>query len=423
MAGLVGGLAVLTTGWRTSTGAWRRMPRPSSTPRGSRRARRRGGPAAVPGGQGSAATPPPPAAAPLPPARRPGPSVAAEVGEVAAEDRLQRELPTAREPRPDRGAHGQPGARLHAPARAGHQGVARRGGRVSSEVPGNVRRGSPSPSTPRRRGRATGRCSRSAPSWSAATSRPASSRAVGGSISPGSTRSFRVDAVRLGDAFGQDAGGAAGVTGKVDMHWGDLWLTGLILVTTGAVEYEHELDRRGRRRHRRRDRRLGRARGRALTARRPPAALNLEPTITIRPGALITVRPRKMVRVCTGPPGLSQSAGVLYGRDMPERSDNRQHTAILTAKEVELLEREAERRGTSISSVLEWRRHRDARRVDLVDEEGLCVPSSRGRASDRTRLPVRAVDDRPDGRGKARTTSACGARCAPPCSHGSSGGL
>ena len=62
---------------------------------------------------------------------------------------------------------------------------------------------------------------------------------------------------------------------------------------------------------------------------------------------------------------------------MPERSDNRQHTALLTPKEVELLEREAERRGTSISSVL------DKAVVDMLDDidleaEGLRVPSARG---------------------------------------------
>jgi type IV secretion system protein TrbI len=104
--------------------------------------------------------------------------------------------------------------------------------------------------------------------------------------------------VRLGDAFGQDAGGAAGVTGKVDMHWGDLWLTGLILVTTGAVEYGTNstaaaggdiADAIGAS--------AGREGGR-LARETAARTLNLEPTITIRPGALITVRPRKMVRVC-----------------------------------------------------------------------------------------------------------------------------
>lgn len=62
---------------------------------------------------------------------------------------------------------------------------------------------------------------------------------------------------------------------------------------------------------------------------------------------------------------------------MPERSDNRQHTALLTPKEVELLEREAERRGTTISAVLNAAIVGMLDSVDLVTE-GLCVPSSRG---------------------------------------------
>lgn len=243
-------------------------------------------------------TPPPPAAAPLPPADQPRP-VQVAAGSVKSPRKIGYSVSYQPRENPDliegRTVNPAPACTLL----PGQDIKASLVDRVSSEVPGDV---------------------------TARVTEPVYAEAAGPGDGPllpigtklvGSYKQTRLEpsrrrldftwqyaelpggrTVRLGDAFGQDAGGAAGVTGKVDMHWGDLWLTGLILVTTGAVEYGTNstaaaggdiADAIGAS--------AGREGGR-LARETAARTLNLEPTITIRPGALITVRPRKMVRVC-----------------------------------------------------------------------------------------------------------------------------
>ena len=143
-------------------------------------------------------TPPPPAAAPLPPADQPRP-VQVAAGSVKSPRKIGYSVSYQPRENPDliegRTVNPAPACTLL----PGQDIKASLVDRVSSEVPGDVTARVTEPVYAEAAGPATGRCSRSAPSWSAATSRPASSRAAGGSISPGSTRSFRVDA-RSGSA-------------------------------------------------------------------------------------------------------------------------------------------------------------------------------------------------------------------------------
>lgn len=75
--------------------------------------------------------------------------------------------------------------------------------------------------------------------------------------------------------------------------------------------------------------------------------------------------------------GLPQLDGVVYGAAMTPRSENRQHTALLTPGEIDLLTEEARRRGVSISAVIE------AAILELLDavdlsRDGLRIPSALG---------------------------------------------